>query len=223
MSSLPRHPASLHVRSAAPEIAAFDDADAIPRCFRGRVDLAIWRRRMSAALCDATHKVLASGPPCIDADGGPAEIRAAWAAALRSLDDTGALAADAGLCAGIFAAATGATRLEARLARIDHDACRLFHVDHLTCRLLSTYAGPGTQYLAHADVVREALGRGDNSAIVRPGGTIRELAAGWVGMLRGERSAAMKGRGIVHRSPPLRDAGKSRLVLRIQVAGEITG
>ncbi|QRM33208.1 DUF1826 domain-containing protein (plasmid) [Microvirga sp. VF16] len=47
----------------------------------------------------------------------------------------------------MFEQLTGAQRLCLRLDVIEDDACRKFHVDNVFYRLVTTYRGPGTQWL----------------------------------------------------------------------------
>jgi len=102
-----------------------------------------------------------------------------------------------------------------------HDSCRLFHVDNVRCRLITTYAGAGTQWLRDGDVDRTVLGRGANSGVLRSGARVQRMQSGWVGLFKGERLPEMEGRGIVHRSAPVRATGRRRLVVKIGHAGEI--
>jgi hypothetical protein len=93
------------------------------------------------------------------------------------------------------------------------DGCRRFHVDHTRLRLLCTYRGPGTEWLAHDQVDRQALAAHQpNDAILRHGQP-RHLEPFWVGVLKGERFPGNAGRGLVHRSPPVADTGTTRVLV----------
>ena len=46
-----------------------------------------------------------------------------------------------------FADLTGSDNVDVRLERVNHDACRKFHRDHVETRLVTTYMGPGTQWV----------------------------------------------------------------------------
>lgn len=70
-----------------------------------------------------------------------------------------------------------------------------------------------TEWLADADVIRSALGRGDNDKARRRNTRIIRLRTGRVGLFKGERLPAMRGRGIVHRSAPVLHKARQRLVL----------
>ncbi len=107
------------------------------------------------------------------------------------------LAADAGHLSGIFAGIAGCSRVAVRLEGVTGDSCRRFHVDQVPLRLITTYAGPGTQWL----IGEEGVAR------------VHDVPTGGV--------ALFKGRGrtpdiaLLHRSPPIADTGNHRLVLVI--------
>src|SRR5690606_18232190 len=48
--------------------------------------------------------------------------------------------------------------LVVKLSVINSDQCRKFHVDYVRYRLLTTYLGPGTEWIPNEYVDREALG-----------------------------------------------------------------
>jgi hypothetical protein len=89
------------------------------------------------------------------------------------------------------------------------DQCRKFHVDWVVLRLLTTWVGPGTEWLDDGDVDRRHVGASAccpvdaNKAIVRRPDAIRRASAGEVLMMKGEKWPGNEGRGVVHRSPPL--------------------
>jgi hypothetical protein len=91
--------------------------------------------------------------------------------------------------------------IELRLEVIDGDACRKFHSDFVTLRLISTYSGPGTQWL---DSGGNQTGEG-----VEPN-SINEMAPGEVGLFKGRLTTNDP---VIHRSPPIKGTGKKRLVL----------
>jgi hypothetical protein len=111
-----------------------------------------------------------------------------------------ALRADIAALAWRFAAFTGTPAVRLRLEGVVTDACRKIHADHTDLRLITTYHGPGTDY------VPSGLA-GEEANLVR-------LATGDVGLFKGR----LYGEGhapCLHRSPPLGDSGARRLVLVI--------
>ncbi|AXE66300.1 hypothetical protein BBF93_06835 [Hyphomonas sp. CACIAM 19H1] len=86
-----------------------------------------------------------------------------------------------------------------RLEYVTDDACRKFHKDETGFRLITTYLGPGTQWID--------TGAGNAS--------IFQMQTFEVGMLLGQRRGR-EGR-ILHRSPPIEGTGETRLVLVVDV------
>lgn len=88
-----------------------------------------------------------------------------------------------------------------------------------------TYAGPGMEWALPAGVDREWLGRtGEdldevNGRFVFDRDAIRRAAAGDVLLRKGDLFAGEEGRDVVHRSPPVRDADRWRLLLRFDETG----
>ena len=92
-----------------------------------------------------------------------------------------------------------------RLRALDRAMCPRFHVDRVVCRLLTTYEGPGTEYLADEEVDRRQLGRPVADLRQLPvrssNATVHRLPAGAVLLCKGESWPGNEGRGFVHRSP----------------------
>ena len=95
--------------------------------------------------------------------------------------------------------------VDIRLERITHDACWKFHRDCVEARLLTTYRGPATEWIQpiHAErALREQK---------RFKGPVEQFRNNDVAIFKG--SCAEPGSGIVHRSPPIADTGRTRLLL----------
>ena len=98
-----------------------------------------------------------------------------------------------------------------RLETTDNDGCRRYHVDRAHLRLLCTYRGPGTEWLANAQVDREALNtRAPNERIARDGEPFR-MEPFWVALFKGSLYPNMNEGGLVHRSPPIDGTGTLRV------------
>lgn len=123
-----------------------------------------------------------------------------------------------------FASIARISRLRISFGAVRDNSCRKFHADYLRLRLVTTYVGPGTEWLSEDVVRREALGPvyecpdEANRAIVRDATRVRRARAGEVLLMKGSlhRSGAP---GVVHRSPPIEGTGRTRVVL---VASTIT-
>lgn len=92
----------------------------------------------------------------------------------------------------------GAVRI--RLEGIASNACRKIHSDYTDVRLITTYSGPGTDYLP------QGLAPSDENLV--------RLPAGHVALFKG-RLFAEGHEPCLHRSPPVGDTGEKRLVLVI--------
>jgi hypothetical protein len=109
---------------------------------------------------------------------------------------------------------------------IRDDQCRKFHVDAVRLRLVTTYVGPGTEWVPSEAVDRDALARAiphpaqANTAIVRDPREVRRASPGDVLALKGSRHPDAASGGAVHRSPPIEhDAGALRVALVLTVGG----
>jgi len=107
-----------------------------------------------------------------------------------------------------------------RIDAIDKPMCPRFHADHLKCRLVTTYYGPGTQWLPNSLVNRNKLGHGNNgladdiSGLFSKKSDIENLDVGDIGLLKGEAWVNNEGLGLVHRSPHI-DSNYKRLYVTI--------
>jgi len=100
---------------------------------------------------------------------------------------------------------------------IDHNACSKFHTDGYHLRLLTTYLGPGTEWLTEDNVNRDALGT-RNEKIVKHSSSVKQMKAGDVGILKGDLfKHTGTANGIVHRSPAIAGTGEERIILRVDI------
>lgn len=101
-----------------------------------------------------------------------------------------------------------------RLTALDKAMCPRYHVDRVSARLITTYQGPGMQWLANDQIVRASSQGGgldipDDDLLEH-----RSLKAGDVALCKGDAWPGNAGRGLIHRSPqPI--AGQARLLLTI--------
>jgi hypothetical protein len=114
------------------------------------------------------------------------------------------LLSDLKLLGQLFSRAAGLTRFEIRIEAVNDNACEKFHTDNVTARLLTTYRGPGTQWVPHVHG-EEALCGQDAYR-----GPLYELPRFAVALARG---SARGGRSLVHRSPPIEGKGVTRLLV----------
>ncbi|MBV6633712.1 MAG: DUF1826 domain-containing protein [Alphaproteobacteria bacterium] len=123
-----------------------------------------------------------------------------------------ALANDMTHLAEMFQGITKSKFLDVRIQLVRSDACRFWHRDSVDYRLLCTYYGPGTQWV-NPELGAEVLAERDSWS-----GPCHDMMAGDVSLFAG--SCAMGKTGIVHRSPPIKAQGKTRLVLCINTRSD---
>lgn len=108
----------------------------------------------------------------------------------------------------LFADVFDAQALGLRLRLTDTPMCPFFHVDKVLCRLITTWAGPTTQWLAEAEVDRAALTK------AQPDEAVRALEVGELGFFKGTLWPPGQVLPCVHRSPP---SSQRRLVMTLDL------
>jgi len=116
--------------------------------------------------------------------------------------------------ATLFEATTKSRKMKLQLEIVTTDMCRLFHADYYRQRLLCTYLGPGTEWLDHSNVNRNALGKGRNNSIVKDETAINRANTFDVLILKGQNYGEGE-LAVVHRSPPIIRHNKTRVLLKI--------
>lgn len=128
------------------------------------------------------------------------------------------IAADLSGLVPLYDALLPVPRLRIRLDRVDDNMCEKLHTDCLKLRLICTYAGPGTEWVDHADADRSLLGSTESSAadtnpaVLRHADALRRCGAGDVILLKGSEWSESE-LGAIHRSPNF--AGQERILLRV--------
>lgn len=200
-----------------PHWAIGDDLGALADIFDDAVTIAIMRRTLGTALrnsieaqCGEHHWQLSwIGTP------GPA-MEQQLAGQLPAPDLAQALLADVRLLAEATACLFEVERVAIRVRLLQAAMCPRFHCDNLPVRLVSTYLGPGSQWLPEAALDRDGLGvpKPGQPEAVRDAQAIQQLMPGEVALLKGGGWVGNEGRGLVHRSPAVL-AKQKRLLLTI--------
>jgi len=194
--------------------------------------LVSWRRPVDAgiaAVAEASAAQLgrdARGVVRCGADDPAAEVAALIPAVAWERDRVAAAAwrDDVVEICEAFAELVQAEDLMVSFEGPEEATCPRFHVDLVGVRMLVTYSGPGTEWLAEADVDRAWLGEAgqdlpdDQNGVMRAGAEVRSLAPFSVSLLKGEAWPGAKGRGAVHRSPD--PAGAPRALLRVDMLSQ---
>lgn len=208
------HHAAPRIESAGPAPEAAIARGRTAACLRSihepEIELVLWERPPMPGLAGWLDAL----PDAVLPDGrvlvSPADLEPAIASifeasgtppdAMRDL-----LAADVAALARLFAGMMAVPLVDIRLETVRHDACWKYHRDCVPARLITTYRGPGTEWVPpRLGPLALARQRGFR-------GPVERFPPYAVGLFKG--SCAPPASGIVHRSPPIRGRGIARLVL----------
>ena len=204
-----------------------DDARALAAIHRPDVELALWRRsaaieftdmrqwlqtlpehQLPACRIEALHlsDVLKTLNASCDAGGTPH-------GAIRH-----ALLADIAQLVGQFSFVVGCATVGLRLEAVTGDACRRWHRDCVPLRLITTYRGPGTDWVRpeqSAAVMAQPDEDVSDCERLAPFDVALFKGCGWAGTTHDA--------GIVHRSPRIAGKGITRLVLVLNPPSGFSG
>ena len=179
------------------------------------VNLAVWQRRLPAHIEDLARLLLSLNEPLADARtleiGKDGEVPALDGIASAYADLLGyeGFIADLSWLIGAYACLLDARRGGLRLRVLEGAMCPRFHVDHGPLRLITTYAGPASEWLEEGVINRRRLAQEEVDPV-----HVQRLACGDVALLKGEKWLGNEGSGLVHRSPsPVN--GERRLILTL--------
>lgn len=203
-------------------IATGGDADTLADIYDEQTNMAVWRRTLSAELAGCVQSVLSAKHDLeIARRVTPGNTAETIEEALR-LSGTIAFSQDVAALVDMFCCLFDLTHAGLRLRVLNRAMCPRFHVDNVPCRLVTTYHGTATQWLAHEDIDRTRLGRGNQgkpdseSGLYNRADAVRQLGHGDVALLKGELWIGNENAGLVHRSPAVAE-GESRLLLTLDI------
>lgn len=194
-------------------------ATVLEEIHQGQVNLVSWQRTLPAGLEHALSDWVHRDPATLDMVVPALACDLSHATAGIAAPYCDWLTKDLGLLVERFGELTCSTRVRVCFGAVRTDQCRKFHYDYLRFRLITTYAGPGTEWLPDDAVDWAALAHpvsfptDANQRIVRRQSAVRRASPGDVLVLKGARQPSR--RGTVHRSPPLEASGAVRVVLAI--------
>ena len=165
------------------------------------MNLAVWRRRLPAQLEDFAALVISLGQPLadqrvIEVDEQRPPILPDLLREAADLQGYESFVADVTWLVAAYTCLVGARRVGLRLRVLGGPMCPRFHVDNVPLRLLTTYVGPGSEWLQE-----QVSPRGELPTVETSVDNIQHLQAGDVAVLKGEKWQGNEGAGLVHRSP----------------------
>jgi len=173
-------------------------------------ELVIWKRSFPSSFQEWINHTDAENLPDVRILINPIELRPALEPLLDlcglKVDNLrGQLVNDIEGLVNLFAQVTQSNAVDVRLQRITHNACWKFHRDVVKTRLVTTYRGPATEWVQHAQAEQAILEQ------LNYKGPLEHLGVGDVAVFKGSRTHP--NRGIVHRSPSIAGTGTIRLLL----------
>lgn len=204
-----------------PNSGILDDISNIFEIHKKENNISIWERNLDSEIIESAKNILTKNPEFqISEIIGPENVKKNLFQKFNSNQEYQSLSNDISLIVDFFCNLFSVKKVWLRLDAIDEPMCPRFHTDNVKCRLVTTYYGPGTQWLPHNLVNRSKLGHGnqgksdEKSGLFKSKKDIKELKTGHIALLKGENWKGNKGSGLVHRSPH-RDANYKRLYMTI--------
>lgn len=178
-----------------------ENSQVLTEVLQDGVNLAVWRRRLPAQLEDFAALVISLGQPLddqrvIEVDEQRPPILPDLLREAADLQGYDSFVADVTWLVAAYTCLVGARRVGLRLRVLNGPMCPRFHVDNVPLRLLTTYVGPGSEWLQEQASPRKELPTAETSV-----DNVQHLQAGDVAVLKGEKWQGNEGAGLVHRSP----------------------
>ncbi len=187
-------------------------------------NIAVWERKLSKDFTSSIEHMLSEGISLTVVQGvTPDNVAAFIREKLSGYACAEPLSEDIALIVDMFCYLFDSKEAGLRLTTLDRPMCPKFHVDRLPCRLVTTYAGPATQWLGNEGLDRSKLGAGSNglpddaSGLMTSSSLINQLTVGDVALLKGSGWEGNEDSGLVHRSPQV-VSNEPRLLLTLDIA-----
>ncbi|MCC4274022.1 DUF1826 domain-containing protein [Marinomonas communis] len=208
----------------SPTAAFSEELSGLAGIYQDDVNLMVWQRNLDSETKQSVSAVLQTGRSLsLNQIVTPENVSQSLERGLPQVEGRDALIRDIALLVDAYCCLFDLETAGLRLTQVDRAMCPRFHVDQVPCRLITTFAGPATQWLEESSLNRSKLGRGSNgqpdssSGLIQANANIQQITVGDLALLKGERWEGNEGRGIVHRSPGV-EQGQQRLLLTLDMA-----
>ena len=185
-----------------------NDYSELSEIHKKNINISIWERELNTEIIEAGKDILNKNPNLqISEVLKPKNVLNMLKEELGHSEENLFLFEDISNMVSMFCEFFDESRAWLRIDAIDKPMCPRFHTDYVRCRLVTTYVGPGTQWLPQHLVNRSKLGHGnegqadDKSGLFHEDVKIEQLDVGHVALLKGESWEGNNGSGLVHRSP----------------------
>lgn len=209
---------------SADNSAVGDSPEVLTRIYEQQINIAVLKRTLNHEVTHYCQELVRSRPSfnlriVINAENPSRALKES----LPELTGTSAFTEDLALLMEMYACLFDLDEIGIRLQVLDRAMCPRFHTDRLGCRLVSTYLGPGTEWLQNHLLDRTKLGPGsmgssdEESGLIADDGCIQQVSTGDIVLLKGEGWYDNEGLGAVHRSPAVMHNEK-RIVVTMDFA-----
>lgn len=188
------------------------------------INLAVWQRTLSNPLRMAVTELVASfGSLQLACSVKPDQCIDVFSRELGGSPAAQLLAQDIHRVVDMYSCLFDLPEVAIRLTKLQKAMCPKFHVDHVPARLVTTYKGPGTEWLPNSIVDRTKLGMAsvgiadEESGLFNSVKDVQQLKKGDVALLKGESWIGNEGFGLVHRSPSINE-DQTRLIMTCDFA-----
>ncbi|WP_394241774.1 DUF1826 domain-containing protein [Halopseudomonas laoshanensis] len=206
---------------AMPRQVEGNSVESLLEILRDDVNLAVWQRQVDPVVSQFGQTLMASGRVLAEtctwtakhAETSDIAKLPRFAQAVADIPGYAEFVADVGYLVSLFACLLDARAVGVRLRTLDKAMCPRWHVDKVSVRLITSYIGPGSEWLSEQESPRQQLG-GPAVDLCANDAASHALTCGGVALLKGECWHGNEGRGLVHRSPRL-PLGQRRLLLTL--------
>lgn len=189
------------------------DASVLADIIQPETNLCVWQRELDKALTDEISQLVHNWPSLkVQETGSSDELQKIL---LQRLGQPySALIRDVALLADMMQMLFDEPHVGLRMTVLNQAMCPRYHLDRLQARLITTYAGPGMQWLSNDAVERTSAG----PLTLTPDSELehRQLSAGDVALCKGDNWPRQSGNGLIHRSPAV-PAGTARLLVTLDL------
>lgn len=208
-------PSSVHKTKGASSVIEGEQAEVLQSIRRTSVDLAIWRREPPSALTSWLDTSPICDWPSLRQNLTPADVARTLRqhfneAGVNDCDGRALLIDDVKQLATLYADALRVDYVYLRLEPVRDDACTKFHRDCVTARLITTYRGPGTEWVTAENAAKAlSMQHGYDGELLHV--PTRSVAI-FKGCVDGTEA------GVHHRSPRITQSRVTRLLLCINAS-----
>ncbi|MBJ7555846.1 DUF1826 domain-containing protein [Marinomonas spartinae] len=181
------------------------EPDVFGDIYQDSFNMVVWKRSLKEVDTYCTSLISSAPQLNIKDQGAPERIEKLLIRILPDDTNKEVFIKDVRTLMDMFACLFDLSEVGLRLAVLSKAMCPRFHVDNIPCRLITTYLGQGSEWLHDAHAVRAELGHlvkwTEKNTGLASFGTVNQLNAGDVALMKGNTWPTAMGRGVVHRSP----------------------